>query len=195
MTGLALFLFTTLIDFLLLLLVIRVFSSQWVSEYNQINKAILVMTDRLLLPLGKSSNAQRLAIASIMLALMIEFFSSLILFGMNCIKSPGAVELFALSALSILDLILTIFFFSIILHAIFSWLIPNQHSGVSDFIRQMVVPVLNPIRRRLPIPAGLDFSPFIAIVLIQSVSLIISENITSKMLLDGIVCTNFQHLV
>jgi len=195
MTGLALFLFTTLIDFLLLLLVIRVFSSQWVSEYNQINKAILVMTDRLLLPLGKSSNAQRLAIASIMLALMIEFFSSLILFGMNCIKSPGVVELFALSALSILDLILTIFFFSIILHAIFSWLIPNQHSGVSDFIRQMVVPVLNPIRRLLPIPAGLDFSPFIAIVLIQSVSLIISENITSKMLLDGIVCTNFQHLV
>ena len=195
MTGLALFLFTTLIDFLLLLLVIRVFSSQWVSEYNQINKAILVMTDRLLLPLGKSSNAQRLAIASIMLALMIEYISSLILFGMNCIKSPSLVELFALSSLSILDLILTIFFFSIILHAIFSWLIPNQHSGLSDFIRQLVVPVLNPIRRHLPIPSGLDFSPFIAIVLIQSVSLLISENVTSKLLLDGIVCTNFQHLV
>lgn len=195
MTGLALFLFTTLIDFLLLLLVIRVFSSQWVSEYNQINKAILVMTDRLLLPLGKSSNAQRLAIASIMLALIIEYISSLILFGMNCIKSPSLVELFALSSLSILDLILTIFFFSIILHAIFSWLIPNQHSGLSDFIRQLVVPVLNPIRRHLPIPSGLDFSPFIAIVLIQSVSLLISENVTSKLLLDGIVCTNFQHLV
>ena len=195
MTSLALFLFTTLIDFLLLLLVIRVFSSQWVSEYNQINKAILVMTDRLLLPLGKSSNAQRLAIASIMLALMIEYISSLILFGMNCIKSPSLVELFALSSLSILDLILTIFFFSIILHAIFSWLIPNQHSGLSDFIRQLVVPVLNPIRRHLPIPSGLDFSPFIAIVLIQSVSLLISENVTSKLLLDGIVCTNFQHLV
>ena len=46
MTGLALFLFTTLIDFLLLLLVIRVFSSQWVSEYNQINKAINILKSK-----------------------------------------------------------------------------------------------------------------------------------------------------
>jgi uncharacterized protein YggT (Ycf19 family) len=59
----------------------------------------------------------------------------------------------------------------------------------------LVVPVLNPIRRHLPIPSGLDFSPFIAIVLIQSVSLLISENVISKLLLDGIVCTNFHHLV
>ena len=124
-----------------------------------------------------------------------EFFSGLILFGMNCIKGPGVFDLFSLSLLSILDLVLTIFFFSIILHAIFSWLIPNQHSTLSDFIRQLVVPVLNPIRRRLPVPAGLDFSPFIAIVLIQSVSILISQNLTSKILLDGIVCANFKHLV
>ncbi len=195
MTDLALFLFTTLIDFVLLLLVVRVFSSRWVSKYNQINKAIGLLTDRLLSTLGKSTDPQRLAIISILLALMVEFFSGLILFGMNCIKSPSVFELFALSALSILDLVLTIFFFSIILHAIFSWLIPNQHSSLSDFIRQLVVPVLNPIRKNLPVPAGLDFSPFIAIVLIQSISLFISGNITSKLLLDGIVCANFQHLV
>ena len=181
MTDLALFLFTTLIDFVLLLLVIRVFSSRWVSEYNQINKTIGLMTDRLISPLGKSFDPQTLAILSILLALMIEFFSGL--------------NLFSLSLLSILDLVLTIFFFSIILHAIFSWLIPNQHSAFSDFIRQLVVPVLNPIRRRLPVPAGLDFSPFIAIVLIQSVSILISQNLTSKILLDGIVCANFKHLV
>ena len=195
MTDLALFLFTTLIDFVLLLLVIRVFSSRWVSEYNQINKTIGLMTDRLISPLGKSFDPQTLAILSILLALMIEFFSGLILFGLNCIKGPGVFDLFSLSLLSILDLVLTIFFFSIILHAIFSWLIPNQHSALSDFIRQLVVPVLNPIRRRLPVPAGLDFSPFIAIVLIQSVSILISQNLTSKILLDGIVCANFKHLV
>jgi len=195
MTDLALFLFTTLIDFVLLLLVIRVFSSRWVSEYNQINKTIGLMTDRLISPLGKSFDPQTLAILSILLALMIEFFSGLILFGMNCIKGPGVFDLLSMSLLSILDLVLTIFFFSIILHAIFSWLIPNQHSAFSDFIRQLVVPVLNPIRRRLPVPAGLDFSPFIAIVLIQSVSILISQNLTSKILLDGIVCVNFKHLV
>ena len=195
MTDLALFLFTTLIDVVLLLLVIRIFSSRWVSEYNQINKAIRMMTDPLLSPLGHSSDPLRLAIVSIMLAIMIEFLSGLILFGMNCIKDPGVLNLFLFSGLKILDLVLTIFFFSIIVHAIFTWLMPNQHSSPSDFIRQLVVPVLNPIRRHLPVPAGLDFSPFVAIVLIQSFSLLINENITAKLLLNGIVCTNFQHLV
>lgn len=195
MTDLALFLFTTLIDVVLLLLVIRIFSSRWVSEYNQINKAIRMMTDPLLSPLGHSSDPLRLAIVSIILAIMIEFLSGLILFGMNCIKGPGVLNLFLFSGLKILDLILTIFFFSIIVHAIITWLMPNQHSSPSDFIRQLVVPVLNPIRRHLPVPAGLDFSPFVAIVLIQSFSLLINENITAKLLLNGIVCTNFQHLV
>jgi len=195
MTDLALFLFTTLIDVVLLLLVIRIFSSRWVSEYNQINKAIRMMTDPLLSPLGHSSDPLRLAIVSIMLAIMIEFLSGLILFGMNCIKGPGVLNLFLFSGLKILDLVLTIFFFSIIMHAIITWLMPNQHSSPSDFIRQLVVPVLNPIRRHLPVPAGLDFSPFVAIVLIQSFSLLINENITAKLLLNGIVCTNFQHLV
>ena len=195
MTDLALFLFTTLIDVVLLLLVIRIFSSRWVSEYNQINKAIRMMTDPLLSPLGHSSDPLRLAIISIILAIMIEFLSGLILFGMNCIKGPGVLNLFLFSGLKILDLVLTIFFFSIILHAIITWLMPNQHSSPSDFIRQLVVPVLNPIRRHLPVPAGLDFSPFVAIVLIQSFSLLINENITGKLLLNGIVCTNFQHLV
>ena len=195
MTDLALFLFTTLIDVVLLLLVIRIFSSRWVSEYNQINKAIRMMTDPLLSPLGHSSDPLRLAIVSIILAIMIEFLSGLILFGMNCIKGPGVLNLFLFSGLKILDLVLTIFFFSIILHAIITWLMPNQHSSPSDFIRQLVVPVLNPIRRHLPVPAGLDFSPFVAIVLLQSFSLLINENITAKLLLNGIVCTNFQHLV
>ena len=195
MTDLALFLFTTLIDVVLLLLVIRIFSSRWVSEYNQINKAIRIMTDPLLSPLGHSSDPLRLAIVSIMLAIMIEFLSGLILFGMNCIKGPGVLNLFLFSGLKILDLVLTIFFFSIIVHAIITWLMPNQHSSPSDFIRQLVVPVLNPIRRHLPVPAGLDFSPFVAIVLIQSFSILINENITTKLLLNGIVCTNFQHLV
>ena len=195
MTDLALFLFTKLIDVVLLLLVIRIFSSRWVSEYNQINKAIRMMTDPLLSPLGHSSDPLRLAIVSIMLAIMIEFLSGLILFGMNCIKGPGVLNLFLFSGLKILDLVLTIFFFSIILHAILSWLMPNQHSSASDFIRQLVIPVLNPIRRHLPVPAGLDFSPLIAIILIQSFSLLINENITTKILLNGIVCTNFQHLV
>ena len=68
------------------------------------------MTDRLISPLGHSSDPRRLAIVSIMLAIIIEFLSGLILFGMNCIKGPGVLDLFLFSSLKILDLVFTIFF-------------------------------------------------------------------------------------
>ncbi len=57
------------------------------------------MTDRLISPLGHSSDPRRLAIVSIMLAIIIEFLSGLILFGMNCIKGPGVLDLFLFSGL------------------------------------------------------------------------------------------------
>nr|ADI20991.1 hypothetical protein [uncultured gamma proteobacterium EB080_L93H08] len=41
---------------------------------------------------------------------------------------------------------------------------PNNDTPISDFIRQLIVPILKPIQKRLPYPAGFDFSPVIAIV-------------------------------
>ena len=57
---------------------------------------------------------------------------------------------------------------------ILSW-IPNARLplGLGDFVFGVSEPILSPIRRAMPFLGGIDFSPFIALLLIQLVSSLI----------------------
>lgn len=52
---------------------------------------------------------------------------------------------------------------------ILSWVPTRLPWGLNDFIFSVTEPVLGPIRRALPMAAGMDFSPLIALVLLQLV--------------------------
>lgn len=54
----------------------------------------------------------------------------------------------------------------IIIRAVMSWFSVNPYNPVYQFLILITEPVLEPIRRILPF-TGVDFSPFIAILLIQ----------------------------
>ncbi len=173
MNNLLQFLFTTLIDFVILILLLRVFSAYWVSVNNQIHRSVILMTDSILKPLRGSINNKTFIYLIVALCLLIKFFALWVMTQFSCIVAPNLLQLIGLSVGSLIHFVLNILFFAIIAHVIFSWILSNQHNSFSDFIRQLVVPILYPIQKRLPYPAGMDFSPFIAIVLIQSIKLII----------------------
>jgi YggT family protein len=67
--------------------------------------------------------------------------------------------------INVLFLGLTILIFG---RVILSW-IPTTRLpwGLNDFIFSVTEPILGPIRRALPMAAGMDFSPLIALVLLQ----------------------------
>lgn len=173
MNNLLQFLFTTLIDFVILILLLRVFSAYWVSVNNQIHRSVILMTDSILKPLRGSINNKTFIYLIVALCLLIKFFALWVMTQFSCIVAPNLLQLIGLSVGSLIHFVLNILFFAIIAHVIFSWILSNQHNSFSDFIRQLVVPILYPIQKRLPYPAGMDFSPFIAIVVIQSIKLII----------------------
>jgi YGGT family. len=50
-----------------------------------------------------------------------------------------------------------------------SWVPTRLPWGLNDFIFSITEPVLSPIRRALPMGGGMDFSPLIALVLLQLV--------------------------
>ena len=50
---------------------------------------------------------------------------------------------------------------------ILSWVPTRLPWGLNDFIFSVTEPILSPIRRALPMGAGMDFSPLIALVLLQ----------------------------
>lgn len=70
--------------------------------------------------------------------------------------------------------LLDIYSWIIIAAALISWVSPDPYNPVVQFLRRATEPVLRPIRRLLsPYQAGLDFSPLIAILIIQFVERVI----------------------
>ena len=191
MSNLLLFLFTTLVDFVILLLLLRVFSSFWVSTNNQIHQSIILMTNSILNPLRSNLNNKTFIYVVLCVCLLIKFFTLWLMTKFACLIGPNFFQLVGLSIFSLLRFVLNILFFTIIIHAVFSWILNNQHNSFSDFIRLLVVPILHPIQKRLPYPAGMDFSPFIAIVVIQSINLIIPFSEFT----DNIVCMNLAQIL
>ena len=63
---------------------------------------------------------------------------------------------------------------AIFVRVILSW-IPNARLpfGLGDFAFGVSEPILAPIRRAMPFLGGIDFSPFIALLLIQVVSIVL----------------------
>jgi len=66
----------------------------------------------------------------------------------------------------VLDIGLSIYMWLIIIRALISWVNPDPYNPIVRFLVSATEPVLYPIRRRLPLFGGIDFSPIVAILLI-----------------------------
>ncbi|MBI5098744.1 MAG: YggT family protein [Nitrospirae bacterium] len=67
----------------------------------------------------------------------------------------------------ILNTLLTIYMWIIIISALLSWVNPDPYNPIVRFLYSVTEPVLRPIRRRLGISMGIDFSPMIVILIIM----------------------------
>lgn len=67
---------------------------------------------------------------------------------------------------SILDMALGLYMFLILGRVVISWVNADPYNPIVQFLYQATEPVLRPIRRRIGIMGGIDFSPMILIVLV-----------------------------
>ena len=70
---------------------------------------------------------------------------------------------------AIVLLLIQLYSFVILARVLMSWVQVDPYSPLARTIFDLTEPVLAPIRNALPPAAGLDFSPIIAIVLLQFV--------------------------
>lgn len=73
----------------------------------------------------------------------------------------------------IIDVVLTIYYWLILIRALISWVNPDPFNPVVQFLYKLTEPILEPIRRLLPLSLrfGIDISPiivFLAIMFLQS---------------------------
>lgn len=66
---------------------------------------------------------------------------------------------------SVADIVLSIFYWLILIRALISWVNPDPNNGIVQFLYRATEPILMPIRRVLP-PMGIDLSPIIAFLAI-----------------------------
>ena len=62
---------------------------------------------------------------------------------------------------------------AIFVRVIMSWVPMRLPFGLNELVFNVTEPVLSPIRRYVPMAGGMDFSPFIALLLIQLIASII----------------------
>ena len=62
---------------------------------------------------------------------------------------------------------------AIFVRVIMSWVPLRLPFGLNELVWNVTEPVLAPIRRFMPIAGGMDFSPFIALLLIQILASVI----------------------
>ncbi|HNX00082.1 MAG TPA: YggT family protein [Candidatus Cloacimonadota bacterium] len=62
--------------------------------------------------------------------------------------------------------VLNVYEIVIIVRAVMSWFNPDPYNPIVRFLSDITDPVMNPIRRIIPMP-GIDFSPMIVILIIE----------------------------
>jgi len=72
------------------------------------------------------------------------------------------------AAANILDILFTILYWLILIRALISWVNPDPYNPIVQFLYKTTEPVLEPVRRRLPLGFrfGIDISPIIVFLLI-----------------------------
>lgn len=68
----------------------------------------------------------------------------------------------------VLGAILTFFYWAVIARAVISWVNADPYNAIVQFLHKLTEPILEPIRRRLPMDFrfGIDISPLIVILII-----------------------------
>ena len=75
------------------------------------------------------------------------------------------------------SLFINILTFAIVARALFSWFSPGFTNPIARFLFEITEPVLAPIRRVLPRMGMFDFSPIVALVLLQVLGTLITRGL------------------
>lgn len=107
----------------------------------------------------------------VMFALQLAYYGAVLLVVSAAIPIPvllrGAI-------VDLLLLLLNLYLFSILIQVILSWVSPGTYHPALGVLYAITGPIMEPFQRLLPPMGGLDFSPLIALVVIQVLKMLIA---------------------
>jgi YggT family protein len=148
---------------------------------NPMGNFIFALTDWLVLPLRKILPAMgRWDTASLVGAFLVQLVRFALLWAMSGFAG-GALSLLVYAVFGLVYLCLYGLTGMVIVYAVLSWV--QTQSAVSDLMERLVMPVLIPIRRVLPLVGGVDLSPLVLLVLLQILGIVLGSAQTAALML------------
>ena len=146
---------------------------------NPIGPLIFALTDWLVVPLRRVIPALgRLDTASLVAALLIQLAQYTLLWLIN--GGHGApVHVLVLALFGVVRLALSGLSVLVIVYAVLSWV--QTHSPMMGLLGRLVSPLLQPIRRIMPLVGGIDLSPLVLLVLLQVGGIVLESLLASMM--------------
>ena len=164
--GAGVFLIETFFGLYTLLLLLRfLLHAARADFFNPLVQAVVQLTDPALLPLRRLIPVvYRFDLSCLILALTVELVSVVLIFSVTQTNLPGLGLVIAWCLLGLVALILDIYYFTLIIMVIASWIAPYQPHPALTLIRQLNEPLCDPARRLLPPVGGLDLSVLLVFV-------------------------------
>lgn len=188
MQSALIFILRTLFDLYVLVFVLRLLL-QWVrvDTRNPFVQFILRVTNPLVMPLRRLlPPVGRLDSATLMALLGLQMLGTVALVQIGCIGKPGVVPILLLTILGITRLILTVYFWAVIIYAVLSWVSSGGYNPGAALVSSLVEPLLKPVRRVIPLIGGLDLSPIFLLIALQALMMMLP----TRQLWSAMLCAN-----
>ena len=181
------FLLTTILNLLTLVFLLRFFMQLLRAPFNNpLGLMVMTLSDFAVKPVRRIiPSFKKIDLSTLLLAILTQLllqFSLLMLrdFPLFVAGEGAWLGLIGLSFLGVLRTALDVFFYAILLQVILSWV--NPHSPFSGVLDTLTRPILSPIRRIIPSTNGLDFSPLVALILLQMVNISVVKSLEMQLL-------------
>jgi YggT family protein len=134
---------------------------------NPISQFLTSLTDWLIQPLRKLIAPTRTMdwaslVAALLIALIVSMLFALLVGGP---RIPNPAEIILRSVIWLARSVIYLVMGLVILQAILSWV--NPFAPLAPAIQQLTQPLLNPIRKVVPLIGGVDLSPLVLVLVLQ----------------------------
>ncbi len=154
--------FDAYIVILLLRFMLQKLHASW---YNPLSQFIIQLTEKPLKPFRKIiPGAKGFDFSILCFAFILQFIEIILLWVLQFHVVPNMLGTIVMTVSEILSKFIYIYIYAIIINAIASWIPQMQTHPMAHIIYLIVDPILSYIRRVIPLIAGIDISPMIAIL-------------------------------
>ncbi len=136
--------------------------------YNPICQFLITVTNPALKPLRRwIPGYMGIDWPSILLMILLQLLEICLVALLISGHIPSPISIPVIITSKLLGLLIWVYIFVIIIQAVISWIQPGSYSPLTVLLYQLSDPLVRPIRLYIPATGGIDWSPFVILILLN----------------------------